>query len=128
MAPSRWTSFLGGGSKESDNSEPLVPDSNAPDDQQTSHISCVLPRCSFVREYTQNRPLYCVSKFGDCPLMSLHWAQYELHKEQDANPSCRLLASAVHLKGFALLASSESGSHTLQYFQREEALPPGPEL
>ncbi|KAK9916366.1 hypothetical protein WJX75_001903 [Coccomyxa subellipsoidea] len=39
MAPSRWTSFLGGGSKESDNSEPLVPDSNAPDDQQTSLIS-----------------------------------------------------------------------------------------
>ncbi len=41
MAPSRWTSFLGGGSKEGESSEPLVPDSNAPDSQQNSYSACV---------------------------------------------------------------------------------------
>ncbi|BDA40357.1 hypothetical protein COCOBI_01-0100 [Coccomyxa sp. Obi] len=37
MAPSRWTNFLGGGNKDSENAQPLVPDSNAPDTPQSSY-------------------------------------------------------------------------------------------
>ncbi len=37
MAPSRWTHFLGGGNKDSEKAQPLVPDSNAPDTPQSSY-------------------------------------------------------------------------------------------